>query len=95
MKFTVNKTTLGKFNRGHCGNPNNARYRGSRVVWEIVDATEGNLPVVALTRKQDALKMADWLNEIDYDHTGDPLAMFMSHLREVEDWETFDKIREV
>lgn len=99
--FTVKKSTHGEHNHGrsqlHHTNFGNSRYSGSTVVWVLHNEhfPEGEDGLIALYRKKDALAMAAFFNEEGWDGLrGCPLMYFQKHLREIEDWDTLDKIKE-
>ena len=55
--YEIRKTTNGEYNRGICGSPNNARYKGNATVWAVT-VTEGL--EIAYKRKADAVALTDW-----------------------------------
>jgi hypothetical protein len=95
-QYYIKKTTLGDWNRGATSltftNLGNSRYKGTTTCWAIVS---DECEIAALSRKSDAIKMAEFLNEINYDDIGDPVMMFLKHLARIEDWDRIDKVKEV
>ena len=62
---TFRKTTLGIMNHGHCGSPNNAFYKGTTVVWEIMSGE--NATGVGFKTKKLAQAVVDYANSIGHD----------------------------
>jgi hypothetical protein len=103
MLWTYRKTThaetTGGYTRLSDTNFGNSRYKGTTVVWEVIDEDEET--AFAVYRKKDAVAGAEFLNATGYElhKPGDPFAMFRSHMRDKcetpEDWEQLDKIEEV
>jgi hypothetical protein len=81
----VQRTTLGDYNRGVCGNANNSRYNGSSpcyVVWYTDDT--GHRASVAFNRKWVAQAIARWVNTSDWDGCGDVVGAWESGWEYVE-----------
>jgi hypothetical protein len=100
--FTVIKAEHSDFTGGHTAltftNIGNSRYKGTTTVWVLVsdDFPTAEDGLIALYRKKDAEAMAAHFNKVGYDgSTGDPMMVFQKHLRDIEDWDTLDKIKEV
>jgi len=92
MIFKVKKSTIGEYNGGVTSGNSNCYYKGSSVCWIVSD---NNIDYIALTRKQDAIAMAEYFNKINWDRQGDPLIVFKNQLIHIGDFETVEKIKEL
>ena len=99
MTIDYRKTTLEDHNRGLTSSPFKCYYKGTTVCWQLffVEADDDDISKVicAVSRKKDAVRMAAYLNSINYDGNGCPIMKFRSYLNSIDDWDTIDKLKEV
>lgn len=79
LKINFGKTTNGEFNNGHTSANSNCNYKGTTTCWEVffTDGSKGR-EILAVKRRKDAVAIAKYLNEINYNGTGDAFAMFLT-----------------
>lgn len=80
MHARANRTTLGDWNNGACGNANNCRYTGGSPAY-TVEVSEGSGPYVALVafnRRWAAEGLAAWANRTQTNlRHGDPVLVWI------------------
>lgn len=104
MRFQLVKSTLGEYNRGHCGSPNNCRYKGSTTCWVVIDTEDiftdhigrkGPIQHIAVNRKFVGEAIVDYCNESNWDGTGDIATIFINYAAENNLWKLVDAFKEV